>query len=456
MKTDQSSHTVFLGLGSNVGDRHANLMDAIAGLRRYIRDLKISSIHQTKPEGHLDQDTFLNAVVQGTTAMSPHELLAANQNLEKEIGRIKRFRNGPREIDIDILFYDDLIMEPVNSSNSHVQAQAKLQIPHPRITERIFVLEPLVELAPYYIHPVKNRMTHELLTDLRLPSKVRTKIVGILNLSPESFAGEFCTDIDATVARAVSMVKEGADIIDIGAQSTRPGSVRLSLDEELRRLQGAISTIKKVLPDMPISIDATRPECVRLALDEGVDMVNDISGGRMNEIESNTEHIVDMVTKHPRGRDIQYILTHSQGSFDELHKKYSYENIIKDLKEYFIQVIKELTEKGLSRDQIILDPGIGFSKSGEQNMEILRRLHKLHEIGLPLYIGISRKKFIGTLIKDINPEAERDPKERDIGTTILHAHCFRSGVAYIRTHNISQAKQCLEIFKTLGSRTRHE
>jgi dihydropteroate synthase len=256
-----------------------------------------------------------------------------------------------------------------------------------------------------------------------------TKIVGILNLSPESFGSESYTDLDAIIERVELMVQEGADCIDIGAQSTKPGSVQLTVPEELHRLENVVSSVKAKYPTLLVSIDTTRFEAAQLAVQEGADIVNDISGGRFDPT----------LAKLIVGSDKKYIVTHSQGSFGDMHKKYEYADIIAELKKYFEQRVLELESVGVHREQIILDPGIGFSKSGPQNIEILKRLDELHTLNLPLYVGISRKKFIGTMIN------QDDPQERDIATTVLHAYCLQKGVSYIRTHNVRYLKECLQV-----------
>lgn len=263
--------------------------------------------------------------------------------------------------------------------------------------------------------------------------KNKVNIVGILNLSPESFGSEAYTDMPAILARAGEMLHDGADYIDVGAQSTRPGSVQLSLEEELGRLRGVVAGIKAQYPNAKVSVDTTRVECIELALSEGADMVNDISGGRFDP------SMAKMVAES----GVQYVLMHSQGSFDELHAGYEYTDIMADIRTYFEEKVEQLLDAGVSREQIILDPGIGFSKKGAQNIEILNRLNELHSFALPLYVGVSRKKFIGEMI------GEPDPTKRDVATTVVHALCIQKGVAYIRTHNVAYAKECVQVMNAL-------
>jgi 2-amino-4-hydroxy-6-hydroxymethyldihydropteridine diphosphokinase len=147
-----AGHTVYLSLGTNLGDRLANLRTAVRELSKVLKGVRTSSIYETEPWGYADQPAFLNMVLAGTTLFSPEDLLDAIKTLEGELGREKTFRYGPRKIDIDILFYDDLVL-----------ASEKLEIPHPRLTERAFVLVPLVELEPHLVHPLAKCTALQLL-----------------------------------------------------------------------------------------------------------------------------------------------------------------------------------------------------------------------------------------------------------------------------------------------------
>lgn len=156
------THTIYLALGSNVGDRQENLKEAISQLVPQVSITAESSIYETEPWGYEDQDDFLNMVVQGETELEPLELLAHLKEIEANVGRTKTFRNGPREIDLDILFYDDLIMEDKN-----------LAIPHPRLHERAFVLVPLADIAPDFVHPIWNHRIRDMLGNLPSTNEIK-------------------------------------------------------------------------------------------------------------------------------------------------------------------------------------------------------------------------------------------------------------------------------------------
>lgn len=155
MESSSIRHHIYLGLGSNVGDRQANLLAALTAFPPQLDILARSPVYQTDPWGYLDQDDFLNQVVKVGTDLSPHELLSFLKEIEQRLGRVKRFKNGPREIDIDILFIDDAVIE-----------KEGLRIPHPHLAERAFVLVPLNDIAPKFVHPVFNKTINQLLSEL--------------------------------------------------------------------------------------------------------------------------------------------------------------------------------------------------------------------------------------------------------------------------------------------------
>lgn len=256
------------------------------------------------------------------------------------------------------------------------------------------------------------------------------KAIGILNVSPESFSGDGSNK--NIFDRAEEMIKQGADIIDVGAQSTRPGEKQISLEEEISRIKDIIAKIHGQYPQVGISIDTTRYEVAQLAIKEGANMINDISGGKFDP------KILTLVASNPK---ISFVLTHSQGVFDDMHKKYEYKYVIEEIKQYFLEHIDRLLNLGVKRNQIILDPGIGFSKGHKENIEIIKRLNEFKDLKLPIYVGLSRKKFIGTIVD------EDDPKERDLATALLQVMCIKNGAAYIRTHNVKFLKHSIKILK---------
>jgi 2-amino-4-hydroxy-6-hydroxymethyldihydropteridine diphosphokinase len=250
----------------------------------------VSPVYETAPWGKTDQPDFLNICLQAATLLDPQSLLDACKTAETKLGRTPSEHWGPRLIDIDIIFYNDLVLE-----------NDQLTIPHPRLPERAFVLAPLADLAPDYCHPKHGRTTSQLLSEvdastvqpleekLRIPKLFnwgqRTYVMGILNATPDSFSGDGLTTqtdfIAAAVAQAQSFQAAGVDIIDLGGESTRPGSQPITAEEEAARVIPIIEAVRQAVT-VPISIDTYRASVAQAALHAGADWVNDVWGLRMD------------------------------------------------------------------------------------------------------------------------------------------------------------------------------
>ncbi|MDB9315031.1 dihydropteroate synthase [Spirulina sp. CS-785/01] len=248
----------------------------------------------------------------------------------------------------------------------------------------------------------------------------RTYIMGILNVTPDSFSdgGEFNT-VEAALVQAKAMVEGGADILDIGGQSTRPGAEQIPLEEELKR---TIPVIKEIRQEMtiPLSIDTTRAEVAQAALDAGANVINDISGGQYEP----------QILQVAADAAVPYILMHIRGTPQTMQQRTDYQDVVAEIYQYFEQQIRRAVEVGVARSQIILDPGIGFAKTYEQNLEILRRLPEFKPLNCPLLIGVSRKSFIGHLLN------QPDPKKRVWGTAGACASAIAKGADILRVHDV--------------------
>lgn len=254
------------------------------------------------------------------------------------------------------------------------------------------------------------------------------KIMGILNLTPDSFSdgGKFNNE-NAALKQTEKLVKDGAEIIDIGPQSTRPHAEFLSSEEEINRIGSIISGIKKEFPEALISLDTFYAATVRFGFSEGIDIVNDISGGQYD-----TE-MFDTVAE----TKLPYILMHINPSYETMHEKIKFEDITLEVNRYFSGKVNLLREKGVK--DIILDPGFGFGKTVEDHMKMISEVEYLGFGRLPLLIGISRKSFIykplGKSPLDINEETQK-----------LHLKVLEQGARILRVHDVAEAKETLTHF----------
>lgn len=254
-------------------------------------------------------------------------------------------------------------------------------------------------------------------------------IMGILNVTPDSFSdGGKYVDRDFALAHAIKMCEDGADIIDIGGESTRPGADPVSLEEEIDRTIPVIKSIKKEIPDVLISIDTTKSEVANKALESGVSFVNDISALTFDK------NMLSIVKKYDAG----LILMHIKGIPKNMQDQPDYDDLIGEIYDFLYNQSVAAGKKGLNK--IIVDPGIGFGKTVEHNFEILKRLGDFKSLGYPIMIGLSRKSFIGKIL-DLKID------ERDIPTAILESLAIQNSARIIRTHNVKLAFQSGKILK---------
>jgi dihydropteroate synthase len=252
----------------------------------------------------------------------------------------------------------------------------------------------------------------------------KTLIMGILNLTPDSFSdGGKYNDLESALIKAKKMEKSGADIIDIGAESSRPYSDRISAEEEKRRLLPLLKEILKVTT-LPISIDSYKSSVVRAALKEGASIVNDISGLRFDKKMAETA----------KNFSAPVIIMHIQNRPENMQDNPSYQNLIFEIKKYLWDSIKIAKEVGIADDEIIIDPGIGFGKSQIHNLQILNRLESFKELNYPILIGTSRK----SLIKYVN---KNEVDERLFGTAATVAASIINGANIVRVHDVAEIKK---------------
>ncbi len=248
----------------------------------------------------------------------------------------------------------------------------------------------------------------------------RTYLMGVLNVTPDSFSdgGEFNT-LAAALAQAQRLVKAGADIIDVGGQSTRPGAEQISVEEELNRVLPVVEAVSSVL-SVPISVDTTRAFVAQKAVEAGADLVNDISGGTFDP---------DMlpVVAH---LGVPIALMHIRGTPQTMQQLTEYQDLVGEIYEFLENRIAAAVEAGIERSHLIVDPGIGFAKTAEQNLEILRQLPRFRSLGVPLLVGVSRKSFIGRILERPNP------KDRVWGTAAACCAAIAGWADILRVHDV--------------------
>ena len=256
----------------------------------------------------------------------------------------------------------------------------------------------------------------------------RTLVMGILNTTPDSFSdgGRF-VDPDAAVDRARRLIDSGADILDIGGESTRPFSDPVPLEEELRRVVPIVEAVR-TMSDIPISVDTSKAEVARRALKAGADIINDVSALRFDR------EMAAVVADS--GAPV--VLMHMQGSPRDMQQTPSYASLLSEIIAFLEERIRYAGAHGIRREQIIVDPGIGFGKTVEHNLIIIRRLELFHCLQRPILLGASRKKFIGSVL-------ELPVERREIGTSVVHALGIAAGAHIIRVHDVETNRQTADM-----------
>ncbi|KAF4637185.1 hypothetical protein G7Y89_g895 [Cudoniella acicularis] len=464
----------YIAFGSNLGDRVGWIEKALAEMPKHgINVVRASSMWETDPMYFQKQEKFLNGVCEVTTLHEPIKLLDTLQKIEELLGREKFIDKGPRNIDLDILLYGDEIVN-----------HERLKIPHPGIPEREFVLRPLAEyvqcsykcpelirprLAPTKsIHPSSPWKTvQDALNALpdsiplttvtalgrseepirALQSNRKTLVMAILNVTPDSFSdgGVHLTKQNSpnspshhpsSLPLTIKYVSErGASIIDVGGQSSAPGAINVTDTEEISRVVPAIELIRGSAEYQGIiSIDTYRASVAEAAVKAGADIINDISAGQLDP---------DMLpTMAHLGKTV--ILMHMRGTPTTMQSMIEYpEGLIPTIAKDLLKRVEEAEAAGIRRWRVILDPGIGFAKTGDHALEILRRLDELRDWpglrGLPWLIGSSRKSFIGRIL------GVQKADQRVWGTAATVAAAIQGGADIIRVHDVGQMAQVAKV-----------
>jgi dihydropteroate synthase len=261
------------------------------------------------------------------------------------------------------------------------------------------------------------------LLDLSVP-----KVMGILNITPDSFYdGGYYYDKDQAISQIDKMVEEGADIIDVGSYSSRPGAEDIPINEEWQRLYPVLELIRERYPDIILSVDTFRAEIANKSVSQyNVDIINDISGGELDK------DMFDVISE----LNVPYIMMHMKGTPQNMTTKAQYENMMKEITDYFSSRIDRLRKMGMN--DIIIDPGFGFSKNIDQNYMLLKNLKDLDIIGLPILVGVSRKSMIYKYL-------HIEPHEALNGTTVLNTLALLQGTNILRVHDVKEARQVVDL-----------
>ena len=497
----------YLAVGSNLGDSYQNIAQALSSLEdksnNTIRVLRTSYLRTTSPMYVTDQPAFLNGAVEIETTLSPMELLRAIKRAESDLGRdvspnSTAIRNGPRPVDLDILLFDgyevsnpdgtaaDTLGDNEILPNSLMMQTDKLEIPHKMMAEREFVLSPMSDLEQGGVknitHPVLNKTMSELLNSLLhknsstignvattdskddrafrvlpLPRGRQlifneTIIMGILNITPDSFSdgGKYSNSVEDAATQAFQLEKDGAHIIDVGGESTRPGAEEVAVQEELGRVIPVIERIRQD-SDVILSIDTRHAAVAKASIEAGADIVNDVSGGTHdpNMFACVGEMGVPMIIMHMRGnpKTMQSLTNYNDDATDGGN------GVVAIVARELMQRSAAAEEAGVPRWLQVLDPGIGFAKDLEQNLSLMKGADTVRRAcnNLPFLFGPSRKGFIGKIA------GATEPKERDFGTiaaclaSIQQCNNGNRGETcnILRVHNVKAVKQAVLIYDAI-------
>src|SRR3990167_147814 len=444
--------TIILGLGSNIGDRLSHLRNAYRAINA-IPDLIIkqtSPVYVSDALLPIDAPTnwnmpYLNCAMRCETTQQPHELLSQLKNIEWGIGRKPEKRHwGPRIIDIDMLAWEEEVI-----------SDAKLTVPHPDLLERPFALWPLADVAPHWHFPLSGALQGKTAAELvekwgsrftgeapfhtkQLFQRIDTpQLVGIINVPPDSFSdGGTFFSADSAYQQARRLVDAGADIIDIGAESTAPNAKPLTPDTEWQRLQSVLDAIHSArehfIIQPKVSIDTYHAEVAEKALKFGVDWINDVTGLQdpaMRKVLA--EANVDCVMMHhlsiPASRD---------------HVIPPHQYAIKVVYAWAEKQLALLEQDGIARNRVILDPGIGFGKVPEHSLALIKHINVFSDLGARLLVGHSRKSFLSLF-------TNHPGYERDIETLAVSLFLSKQHVDYLRIHQVELCARAMKVAAAL-------
>lgn len=253
--------------------------------------------------------------------------------------------------------------------------------------------------------------------------------MGVVNVTPDSFSdGGRWLDAEAAIAHGLELVADGADVLDVGGESTRPGAARVEPDEELRRVVPVVREL--AARGIRVSVDTMRAATALAAVEAGAEIINDVSAGMADEV----------MAKIAAETGAQYVAMHWRGHSDRMDSLAEYADVAAEVRDELAARVDALVAAGVSRERLILDPGLGFAKRGEQNWELLGRLDVLGELGLPILVGASRKRFLGAMLPD-----DATMKERDLPTAVVSVLSAQAGAWGVRVHDVRTTRRALDV-----------
>ncbi|KAF9260655.1 Dihydropteroate synthase [Marasmius fiardii PR-910] len=538
-------HKVVIAIGSNLGDSFQNIELALRLLeapshvltgeeapqeKAFVDVVDTSFLYESAPMYVTAQPPFINGACIIETNFQPLALLRLIKGIEERVGRVPSIRNGPRAIDLDILFFDVAIIDTRSQGErkSLDNLSGHLVVPHPRMVEREFVLRPLNDMMPDFVHPVFRRSVNTLLRELTsssthapmkrvipiprvLQSKttgslglnapptlthwnypvpeapssasgpLKTHLMTILNVTPDSFSdGSRNNTVSTALSYAQDACDSGSDIIDIGGYSTRPGADFVSVDEEINRVVPVVEAIRRLpkpASDIPISIDTFRPEVARAGIRAGANCINDVyafSGPDYhpsNLLGDETSRVYMREMKKVAAEfAVPVVLMHSRGDAGK-NKDYNEYKYATD-KPVLEAVRVELGAKvdavvkgkgGVRRWLVVVDPGVGFSRSVEDNLQTLRHASKVTAdvrigvgedrrrnplVGYPQLIGPSRKSFLGQILSTKTGRSH-EPNERVWATAATVSCAVQQGALVVRVHDSREARDVIAVSDAL-------
>jgi dihydropteroate synthase/2-amino-4-hydroxy-6-hydroxymethyldihydropteridine diphosphokinase len=424
---------ILIALGANLpspeGAPRETLRRAIALLAA--RGLAVSArsrLFLTEPIPRSAQPWYVNQVIAVETERPPEEILALLLGVEHQFGRERGERNAARSLDLDLVAYEDLLLDT-----------PELVLPHPRMHERAFVLAPLADVAPGWRHPVSGKAVEELLAGADR-SGVRALrptplLMGVVNVTPDSFSdgGRFDTT-EAAISQAVSLMEAGADILDIGGESTRPGAEPVTLEEEQARVLPVVSAIaaEATKRNRLVSVDTRNARTMILAIAAGATMINDVTA------------LADPASRRVIAESgVPVILMHMKGDPRTMQRNPVYDDVVADVCADLARARDAAVADGVPPRSIWLDPGLGFGKTLAHNLALLDATPRLKALGHPVLVGASRKSFIGRIDRD-------GPADQRVGGSVAAAlSAAARGADAVRVHDLAETRQALAVWSAI-------